>query len=134
MTCLEQADILDKVRCVALFCKKAAVAEWTCFFQHCISLELLFLVVEQVYPLDPKTYSPLQPDFIFEDIELHQHQGSKERWGRELGPLEQYRKNVQESLAQGSERVAPHVVLVKEVWNLPTGSNFCEWRLTPFLS
>jgi hypothetical protein len=126
MTCLEQADVLNKVRCVALFCKKAAVAEWTCFFQHCTSLELLFLVVEQVYPLDPKTYSPLQPDFRFEDIELHQHQGSKERWGWELGPLEQYRKTVQEHFARGSERVAPHVVLVKEVWNLPTGSNFCE--------
>jgi hypothetical protein len=87
-------------------------------------LELLLLVVEQVYPFDPDTPACMQPNFRFEDIKLHQE--SKQRWDREFGSLEQYQKTLQMLLSQGYDHVTPTVVVVKEAWSLPTESAFCK--------
>ncbi|KAE9366907.1 hypothetical protein N431DRAFT_350730 [Stipitochalara longipes BDJ] len=123
-TCLERADVLDKVRCVAVFCRQVAVPKWAAVLRQFTSLELVFLVLEQIYPLHPTTHEYLRRDFKFEDIELHEP--STRRWSEEFGLLEFYRQHLQEYLARGKERVAPKVVLVKEIWNLPYRCNFCK--------
>lgn len=122
--CLKKAGALDKVRCVALHCRQFAIPKWTSILQKFTSLEVLFLVLEQLYLIDANTIEYLQRDFKFEDIELHEQ--STRRWGEEFGLLEFYRQDLQEYLARGKERVAPKVVLVKEIWNLPERCTFCE--------
>jgi len=39
---LQKAGVLDKVKCVALFCKQGAVGGWATELQHYTSLELVF--------------------------------------------------------------------------------------------
>ncbi|PMD33792.1 hypothetical protein L207DRAFT_639189 [Hyaloscypha variabilis F] len=119
--CLEKAGALDKVRCVALFCRRTAFPTWATLLRRFKSLEVLFLVLEQLYLLDGRTNEHLRREFKFEDIELHEW--STRRWCEEFGLLEFYRQHLQEPLARGRERIAPKVVLVKEIWNLPPGCN-----------
>lgn len=98
---------------------------WATELQHYTSLELVFLVLEQAYLLQGTNTGglPSQGDFRFEDVELDRE--SRDRWRWSLGPLEQYRERLEQSLARGSDRMSPTVILVKEVWNMPNGAR--QW-------
>lgn len=57
----EKAGVLDKVRCVALFCEENALDEWTRDLQQHTALELVFLVLEQCIHLRIQNMASPQP-------------------------------------------------------------------------
>lgn len=107
--------MLDKVKCIALFCKQPDLADWLIQLQQYTSLELLFLVVKKVCPVDPVPQAYSQAELKFENIELHRERYNTWQFQGTFRPLALHIKYLQAALARGSEKVAPHVVLVKEI-------------------
>lgn len=83
------------------------------------------MVLEQPFPQrynDDKTW----PDIYWKNCKLENIESGEtaEEWSTRLGHdagFRKFRMQLQESLASGEEtdKVAPHVFLVREVWNKP---------------
>ncbi|KAH7327389.1 hypothetical protein BKA65DRAFT_554945 [Rhexocercosporidium sp. MPI-PUGE-AT-0058] len=101
--CLETAEVLGKVRCVALDANKGYHADWMKHFKQYTALELVFVIIDHTVECGSLSDTNLQ-----------------NKWG----VLKEFRTELQLQMVRDESRVVPNVVFVRLLhmhqWTGPT--------------